>query len=115
MPIKLVDGVEVEITVVELWREKLGLGAQVSDTAVLAARDSYTQVNDAFDLDARTQQTDFQTRITALNIAITNTDIDLPAPTLANLATITAIVNELNALRRRQNGIMRAIRYMVTH
>lgn len=65
---------------------------------------------------ARSQSNiDFAARIEALDTAIANTDTDLPAPTLVNLATLNAIVNELNAIRRRQNGIMRAIRYMVTH
>lgn len=64
-------------------------------------------------LQSRTQnKIDFQGWMDDVNTAIGNTENDLPAPTLANLATITAIVNELNAIRRRQNRIMKAIRYI---
>lgn len=55
---------------------------------------------------------DFQGWLTDVDTAITNTETDLPAPSTVNLATLTAIVNELNAARRRDNRIMKAIRYI---
>lgn len=57
-------------------------------------------------------KTDFQGLLTLLDTAIENTETDLPAPSTVNLATLQAIVNELNAARRRDNRIMKALRYI---
>lgn len=55
---------------------------------------------------------DFSGWLADVDAAILNTENDLPAPSTVNLATLVAIVNELNAARRRDNRIMKAIRYI---
>ena len=57
-------------------------------------------------------KSDFQGWMDDVNTAIANTENDLPVPANVNLATLQAMAVEINAIRRRQNRIMKAIRHI---
>ena len=60
-------------------------------------------------------KTAFIARLNALNAAIAATDDNLPAAAVANLAAVNGIINELNAIRNRQNAVLRMLRYIYLH